>query len=111
MIIGQPLLFNYYTIFSVQDGKVGFYEADYTQSAKTITAGAWMSIIMFSGIFVSGIIGCIYQYKKSQSEQPSQVTIRPRSNKNKVKQKIERGWMSKNGPEEINETLIHTSIQ
>lgn len=30
IIIGQPLLFNYYTIFSVQEGKIGFYPAWYT---------------------------------------------------------------------------------
>jgi hypothetical protein len=65
MIIGQPLLFNYYTIFSVQDGKVGFYEAPYTMTAKQVTRGAILGILLFSVISLSGIAGCYYQYKKA----------------------------------------------
>jgi hypothetical protein len=79
-------LFNYYTIFSVQDGKLGFYEAPYTMSAKTITAGAWMSIIVFSSIFIAGIVGCICKYKQSQNVQPSKVIVRRRSGRNQYRQ-------------------------
>ena len=63
MIIGQPLLFNYYTIFSVIEGKVGFYEALYTSSGRSITKGAILSMSLFLSMMIAGVIGCCYQYR------------------------------------------------
>lgn len=34
MILGQPLLFNYYTILDVFNGRIGFYKASYSKSLK-----------------------------------------------------------------------------
>ena len=30
LIIGQPLLFNHYSIWDVESGRIGFYQGDYT---------------------------------------------------------------------------------
>jgi len=63
IIIGQPLLFNYYTIFSVQEGLMGFYETLYTEKGMSITKGAVLTICLFLALMISGILGCCYKYK------------------------------------------------
>ena len=85
IIVGQPLLFNYYTIFSVQEGKIGFYAADYTQEGRHFSIGAMACTILFVSIFMMGVAGCFRQYKRRINEPPSKVTVRPKSNKNLIK--------------------------
>lgn len=92
LIIGQPLLFNYYTIFSVQEGKIGFYEADYFKKERDISLGALLSILLFICVFISGILGCIGKYVQSRKKQNYRVLAREKSlfNKNKIVE--EKGW-------------------
>jgi hypothetical protein len=76
MIIGQPLFFNYYTLFSVQTGEIGFYKAKYSLSAKEFTFGAMLGILLFLAISVGGIYACVKKYKDSQNEKSPKVTVK-----------------------------------
>jgi len=62
VIIGQPLLFNYYTIFDVKDAKLGFYEPYYHLEQDGLSLGALISLIFFIFLLIAGILGCIYKY-------------------------------------------------
>ena len=83
LIVGQPLLFNYYSIFDIYNQRVGFYKASYSLSETTVTAGATICIIFFSLVSLAGVFAC---YKKSKAlKEENQVKARPRSDYNQQK--------------------------
>mmetsp|Transcript_1112 Transcript_1112/g.2038 ORF Transcript_1112/g.2038 Transcript_1112/m.2038 type:complete len:251 (+) Transcript_1112:1003-1755(+) len=93
LIIGQPLFFNYYTLFSVQDAKVGFYKTSYTVSQREFTLGALFGILLFLAISIGGFIGCIFKYREFKNEVRPQVsTKREVSAKNQRRQAKEAGF-------------------
>jgi hypothetical protein len=52
----------------VQEGKIGFYEADYFKKERDISLGALLSIFLFICVFISGILGCIGKYIQSRKK-------------------------------------------
>ena len=82
IIIGQPLLFNYYTVFSVQEGLIGFYETLYTDKGMSITKGAFLSICLFLSLLIAGCVGCCYKYKQSLEDDKVKIVVRGKSDTN-----------------------------
>ena len=68
MIIGRPLLFNYYTIFNFETSKIGLYKAAYSKSNKELTTGAVMCILLFVLIPTSGLVACFLKYNQPEIE-------------------------------------------
>ena len=81
MIVGQPLLFNYYSIFSVQDGKLGLYSTTYTKTSRELTLGAISCLGLFVIILILGVLGCIYKYNQNDPDTKVRV-LRNKSEKN-----------------------------
>jgi hypothetical protein len=76
----------------VQEGKIGFYEADYFKKERDISLGALLSIFLFICVFISGILGCIGKYVQSRKKQNYRVLAREKSLLNKNKIVEEKGW-------------------
>ena len=91
MIIGQPLLFNYYTIFDVYNARIGFYEAIYTRKSEIVTTGASGFIVVCCIIVFGALFAC---YKKFKAEKEKIcVTVKPRSEINQERLNEEqRDW-------------------
>mgnify|MGYP002632440844 CR=1 FL=1 len=68
MIIGRPLLYNYYTIFNFENSKVGIYKADYTKSNRELTRGAMCCLALFIVIPCAGIFACFMKLYEDESE-------------------------------------------
>ena len=87
MILGQPLLFNYYSMFDVRKGKIGFYHSAYTQTMREITLGAVFCFGLFGLITGAGLVSCWVKCRRSELE--SKVTVREKKDKNRFKQNEE----------------------
>ena len=61
IIVGKPIFYNYYTIFSVQNGKVGFAATSHPQNTGEI-----MTLLLFIFIPLMGIIACFLKYKNRE---------------------------------------------
>jgi hypothetical protein len=108
MIIGQPLLFNYYTMFDVRKGKIGFYHTSYTETERQITLGAVFCFGIFGLITGAGVVSCWVKCRRKELE--NKVTVKEKKEKNKMKQ-VEEGILPDDDSEaldEINSSLIST---
>lgn len=94
MIIGQPLLFNYYSIFDVQEGRVGLYEASYTRTQRQVTIGAVLCFGLFTLICGCGVVAGIAKCQAQAREPEPTVNAREKREANQRKQ-LEAGEMSK----------------
>lgn len=91
MIIGQPLLLNYYSIFDVYNQRVGLYSASYTKDPNDVPAGEEISLIFF--MFIIGVALIIFVRKCATKKKADKVTVRPRSEENQRRiDNEERGW-------------------
>jgi hypothetical protein len=61
LIIGQPLLYNYYSIFDILNSRIGFYDTLYSRTQRQITAGAVYSFGLFMLIGGAGVVACIFK--------------------------------------------------
>lgn len=84
ILIGQPLLFNYYSIFDVKNGRIGLAQTLYTRTQREITMGAVACFGMFVFILACGIMSCYFKLKAQEGE--SKVVVRPKKAKNIQKQ-------------------------
>lgn len=84
MILGQPFLFNYYSIFDVRKGRIGFYHTEYTKTMREVSAGAMMCFGLFGLIFGAGIVSCYVKCKRQELE--AKVTVRDKKKRNIMKQ-------------------------
>lgn len=80
LIIGQPFLYNHYTIFNIFDGTIGIYKAYYTQSSREINNGSICCAAFFMSILILGTMGCVRKYNKKTGA--TKVTVRDKSEKN-----------------------------
>lgn len=88
IIIGKPILYNYYTLFDVTKGRIGFYKADYNRTFREFSAGAVACFGLFGIIIGAGLFACYY---KSQKLEPMfKVNVRGKKEKN-VQRQIEEG--------------------
>ena len=80
LIIGQPLLLNYYSIFDVYNQRVGLYPAKYTIDPNDVPVGDEIVVTFF--ILIIGIASLVFLVRCRKKNHKDQVTVRPRSEQN-----------------------------
>ena len=68
IILGLPLLMNYYTVVDVQHQKLALVTAKYSVTSNGLTFGAIAFLVLIGVIIMGGVIGCVLVYKRNKRE-------------------------------------------
>ena len=68
LILGQPFLFNHYTIFDIMSGRIGVYKTLYTKTSGEITWEVLFCIVFFTSLLIGGVYGCYRKFSQNKRE-------------------------------------------